>query len=68
MRSKSEIRTILVNEMVDAGELIRRGEDFFEDMGGHILHESNLDSYIESYMKALPEIELRALVDRAMGM
>ncbi len=44
-------RSELISEMVNAGELIRKGGDYFEDMGGHILHESNLDSYIEEFVK-----------------
>jgi len=39
--------------MVDVGELIRKGDDFYEDMGGHILHESNLDGHIESYLRSI---------------
>lgn len=43
----------MAQELVDAGELIPRAEDFYEDMGGHIIHEDSVPSYFESYFKRL---------------
>lgn len=64
MSRQTEIRDALVQEMVEVGELIRKGEDFFEDMGGHILHESNLDPYIKNYLDNMPAAECKELVER----
>lgn len=46
-------RAELIAMMVDFGELISKGDDLYEDMGGHILHESGLDYYIEQFIKNL---------------
>lgn len=62
-----EIRCAMIDELVDAGELIRKGEGYFEDMGGHILHESNLDGHISQYMKNLSEPERAELIERIGG-
>ena len=62
--TRSEAKSLMIQEMVDAGELIQKGDDYFEDMGGHILHESNLDSYITEFMKNLRPDERRELISR----
>ncbi len=64
MRRFDNIRSKLINELCEAGELIRKGEDYFEDMGGHIVHESGLDSYISEYMKGLSHLEREELIAR----
>ena len=58
----SSIRPALIDHMVDAGELIRRGDDLYEDMGGHIVHECNLDSYISEYMNHMDADERWELI------
>jgi len=58
------IRDALIEELCDAGELIRRGGDLFEDMGGHVVHESQLDRYIDDYMVNLSEEDRNELVER----
>lgn len=63
----SEMRALLINELCDVGELIRKGGDYFEDMGGHLLHESNLDSYIENYLSHLSEGDVKDLVKLIRG-
>ncbi len=55
------IREALIEELCAVGEIKCLGEDLFEDMGGHILHESHLDSYIENYLKHLAESERKEL-------
>lgn len=67
MNSVNGIRSALIDELVNAGDLIRRGEDFFEDMGGHILHESNLDDYITSYLNHMDREERAELIKRING-
>lgn len=67
MNRFNSIRSALIQVMCEAGELIRRGDDMFEDMGGHILHESNLDYYITEYMKQLSEEERTELVNQTKG-
>lgn len=59
-----EVRGQLIDEMVDVGDLIRKGDDIYEDMGGHILHESNLDPYIEQFIVNLRPEELLELKSR----
>lgn len=65
--TQQEIRSAMINELCDAGELIRLGDDFFEDMGGHVLHESNLDGYIENYLKNLTLAERTEVIERIGG-
>lgn len=62
-----EIRAAMINELCDARELICRGDDLYEDMGGHILHESNLDPYIDSYLKNLSHEERAGVIRRIGG-
>jgi len=64
MNIQSEIRSALIAEMVDAGELIRKGEDYYEDMGGHLLHESHLDPFITNWMQHMDPEERIELVNR----
>ena len=49
--------SFFLNLMVEAGELIPRGEEFFEDMGGHLLRGSNAEEHINSYLDSLPHTE-----------
>lgn len=59
-------RENLIRHLADVGELIRRGEDLYEDMGGHLLHESHLDPYITEYLERLSPEE-RAEVIKLTG-
>lgn len=69
MKTESKIaqaRSLLLAEMCNCGELIRKYDDMFEDMGGHLIHESSeiIDSYIDNFLENLPVQERRELVDR----
>ena len=46
-------RSSLIEEMVELGHLDAVGDDLYEDMGGHVIHESNLDCHIEDFVKNL---------------
>lgn len=37
--------------LVDVGDLIPAGDDFFEDMGGHLLRIDMVPSYFEHYLE-----------------
>ena len=37
--------------LVDVGDLVSMGEDYFEDMGGHLLRIDMVPSYFENYLK-----------------
>ncbi len=39
----------MIQELLEAGEIVKRGDMFFEDMGGHVIHESMLDDCVEDY-------------------
>lgn len=64
--TKEEIRNFMIDEMVDVGELIPKGE-FYEDMGGHLSHKSQLDGHIKSYFYNMPEAERNELIKRIQG-
>lgn len=66
-KSYADIRNKLIDELVDVGELIPKGDELFEDMGGHLVHERNLDSYITNHLEHLPAEELAVLIDRISG-
>ncbi len=57
-------RQLILADMVDTGELIKRGDDIYEDMGGHLSHASTLDYAIDAYLKSKPKAELKALLNR----
>lgn len=42
-----------IQELVDAREIKRLADDFYEDLGGHVVHESNLGPYFEAFEKEL---------------
>lgn len=63
-RTIGEIRSELLDAMCDCGELIRRGDDFYEDMGGHVSHESNLDGHIENWLLNLDPEERKEVVNK----
>lgn len=50
LKMSDEEKQIVIEDMIEEGDLIRKGCDFVEDMGGHYLHESQLDSYISDYL------------------
>lgn len=54
----------MVHELIEAGELIAKGYDFFEDMGGHIVHESDVASYFNYYVERMTPAERRELTKR----
>lgn len=55
------------DELLEAGELINRGGDYFEDMGGHIIHESAIPEYFKYYLDHLPLDERREFFKRLAG-
>ena len=61
------IREALIQEMCEVGEIIRRGDDLFEDMGGHMVHESQLDDYITNWMQGLTDDEREEVISRTGG-
>lgn len=54
----------MARELVEAGELIRHGGDYFEDMGGHIVHESSVPEYFKYYLDHLPLDERKEVFKR----
>ena len=68
MSTYNAVRAALIQEMVEVGELIKHGEDLYEDMGGHMLHESNLDHYITNWMQNLSDEERNEVIERTGGM
>jgi len=56
--------SFMVQELVDAGELIRRGDEFYEDMGGHLIHERSAPEYFWDYVDGLSESEKSDLLKR----
>jgi len=54
----------MIDELKDAGEIIPRGGDYYEDLGGHIIHESNVPSYFENYKKSLTAKERDEVLKR----
>lgn len=55
----------LIEIMVDFREIIRRGEDCFEDMGGGIWHESEIGGQIEYFLENLT-VEERAEINKEL--
>lgn len=51
-------------ELIDAGEVHFVALDYFEDNGGHIVHDSSLESYFEYYLHNLTEPERDELLKR----
>ena len=44
----------IIKAMVENGYLKPLPDDFFEDMGGHIIHESNIDkTYFDGWWNSL---------------
>jgi len=66
--TKQEFRSAMINEMVEAGDLINKGGDFYEDMGGHLIHELRLDHYIEGYLKNMSPGERIELIKSFGGL
>ncbi len=63
-RRKQIKRDQLIEIMVEAGDIIPKGEGYYEDMGGHLNHESNLDGHVEAYLKSLSMKERMELMKR----
>lgn len=59
-----EIRDALIEEMIDQGEIIRKGDDIFEDMGDHLIHYSQLDGHIKSWLDSMRPEERDELIMR----
>ncbi len=70
MRNKTSLtykhlRAAILDVMVDEGDLISKGNDMYEDMGGHISHESNLDGHIEQFWKSKTQDEWISILEEA---
>lgn len=63
----TQAREKIIEEMVDQGDLIRRGDDIYEDMGGHCLHESNLDDHISHFLENIHPRDRKELMQRIRG-
>lgn len=63
----NEARQIVIDEMVDRRVLKCIADGFYEDLGGHTLHESWLDDYITEFLKELPKDELTELMGKIKG-
>lgn len=63
-RFHADEKTLLVQEMVDAGELRPYGDDLYEDVAGHLLSYSHIDYYLETYLNALPKKERDEILKR----
>ncbi len=48
--------------LVEAGELIARGGDYFEDMGGHIIHESSVPEYFDDFLRHMKQSDRAELL------
>lgn len=59
----------MLEELVDAGELIPLKEGYFEDMGGHIVNgDLEAENYFEYYLKNLrPEERLEVIARMLEG-
>lgn len=57
----------MIFELVEAGEWINRGGDYFEDMGGHLVHESSCEDYFTYYLENLSVTEREEVIDRLTG-
>jgi hypothetical protein len=57
----------MAQELVDAGDLVPMAEGFFEDMGGHLVHEDMVPSYFEYYLKNLKPAERGEVIARLRG-
>lgn len=59
----SDEEMILINIMVDYGDLIRLpGGEYLEDTGGHVIHESQAVSYIKPWLESLSKEERKAVL------
>jgi hypothetical protein len=53
----NQFREYMTKVLIDVGELLIVGDCYFEDMGGHIIHESQVDDYIEEYVNRISKKE-----------
>lgn len=51
-------------ELVEAGDIISKGDDLFEDMGGHLISIRDIPSYFEHYLKSLSDNERKEVLNR----
>lgn len=54
-------RAAILDCMVDEGELIKKYNDVYEDMGGHLSHASNLDYAIDAFYKSKTKEQWNAI-------
>ncbi len=60
---REKYRKFIVEEMVEAGELIKHG-DQYEDMGGQMTHESHMNYIVDQYIGGLSSIEKANLANK----
>jgi hypothetical protein len=53
----NQFREYMTKVLIDTGELLTVGDCYFEDMGGHVIHESQVDGYIEEYVNRISKKE-----------
>ena len=58
----NQFREYMTEVLVDVGELLTIGDCFYEDMGGHVIHESQVDDYIEEYVNRISKKERTELM------
>lgn len=51
-------------ELIEAGDLISKGDDYFEDMGGHLISIRAIPDYFENYLKRLSDTERKEVLKR----
>ena len=54
----------MAQELVDAGDFEPKAEGFFEDMGGHLIHEDTVPEYFSYYLKNLSAEERAEVIAR----
>lgn len=67
---KQQYKEVCIREMVDAGDLKQLGDGLYEDMGGHLIHESHeiMDDYIENFLTELRPKERNELLKKARAL
>lgn len=68
MSTPNAIREALIQEMCEVGELIRRGDDVFEDMGGHMIGDNMIDDYITNWLQNMTDDERNEVIERIGGL
>lgn len=59
----------MLHILVEYGELIPKAEDYFEDMGGHLIYADDftVKSYFQNFIKHLTKEERNEVLERLGG-